>query len=208
VLLPMAVAHAEHQAQWSTYLFMKTLQGGLSLAVLAWLVQVIRRAQAARVELAEAAVIAERLRIDAELAQTVNAALEQLIAQGQQAAGELADPQLATMRLRRLAEFSRYTLAQTRQLLTSYQAVSALAELRTAVTVLSTGGVDARLELPSSGLPDVLPSGLRAELRSGVAQLLASEATAVCAIALVPAGNADGFELVVKAVPAARRGAA
>jgi hypothetical protein len=208
VLLPVAVAHAEHQAQWSTFLFMKTLQGGLSLAVLVWLVQVIRRAQAARLELAEAAVIAERLRIDAELTKTVNAALEQVIIRGQQVAEELADRQLAAVRLRALAEFSRHTLTQSRQLLTGYQAVSAAAELQAAVTLLSMGGVGVRLELPPGGPPEVLPAALRVRLRSAVAQLLAGEGPDNCVICLVPAGSADGFELLVKPGTVAGRGAA
>jgi hypothetical protein len=171
-------------------------------------VRVIRRAQAARVELAEAAVIAEQLRIDAELTQTVNAALEQLIARGQRAAAELADPPLAATRLRALAEFSRHTLAQTRQLLTGYQAVSATAELEAAVTLLSMGGVRARLELPPDGLPEVMPARLRAKLRSGVAQLLAGEVAGDCVIALVSVGTADEIELLVKPGSVAGRGAA
>lgn len=205
VLLPVAVAHAERQAQWSTYLFMKTLQGGLSLAVLVWLVQVIRRAQAARVELAEAAIVAERLRIDTELTQSVNAALEKVISGSQRAAQELGDPQSAAIHLRALIELSRDTLAQARQTLAGYQVLSATTELQTAITLLSTGGVRAQLELLPSGLPEILPARLRADLRSRVASLLASETVNNCVIAVVAADTEEGFELQVRLGSAARR---
>jgi hypothetical protein len=145
VTVTVVATNAEHIPQETSWLGMKTLQGGLSLAVLTWLVQVIRRAQAARQELAEEAVIAERLRIDAELTRTVCAALERIVAEAEQAA-ELGDPRMTAVQLQALAAFSRHTLAQTRRILTSYQEISAQAELQTAVTLLSVAGVRAALE--------------------------------------------------------------
>jgi two-component system sensor histidine kinase DesK len=208
VVVSVVVANAEHIPQETSWLGMKTLQGGLSLAVLTWLVQVIRRAQAARQELAEEAVIAERLRIDAELTRTVCAALERIVAEAQQAAAELEDPRMTAVQLQALAAFSRHTLAHTRRILTSYQEVSAQAELQTAVTLLSVAGVRAALELPPEGMPEVLPAGLHEKLRSGIARMLADDAARDCVIAITAPGPVDQLDLLVSVCLAAETGAA
>jgi hypothetical protein len=197
VAVTVVGAHAEHLPQMSSYLCVKTLQGGFSLAVLTWLVQVIRRAQAARQELAEEAVIAERLRIDAELTRTVRAALERIVAGAEQAAAELGDQRMTAVQLQALVAFSRHTLAQTRRILTSYQEVSAQAELQTAVTLLSVAGVRAAIELPPEGMPEVLPADLRGKLRSGVARMLADDAARDCVIAVASTGPMDELDLLV-----------
>jgi hypothetical protein len=82
-------------------------------------------------------------------------------------------------------------------MLARYQDRSAQAELRTAVILLSAAGVRATLELPPEGMPEVLPASLRAELRSGVARILADDRARNCVIAVIPAGLAGGPDLLV-----------
>jgi len=186
---------------------MKTLQGGLSLAVLGWLARTIWRAQAARLELAEVAVIAERLRIDAELTRTLGVALVRIVDAGEHTA-DVGDPHLAAVQLQALVALSRHTLAETRRMLTRYQETSAEAELRTAKTLLSAAGVRATLELPPGGVPGVLPAGLSAELRSGISRMLADGTVRDCVISVTSAGAAAGLDLAVGPWGGAETGAA
>lgn len=161
---------------------------GLSLFVLVWLVGAVRRLQAARLALAEDAVLRERLRVDGELGATVGTALEEIAAQGTRSA-ELApqDRAAAQAELTELVERARHTLVEARRMISGYQAGSLRDELDTAVSLLSAAGIHTRLELPRGGVPKLAASErweLCAELRSAAAKLLQSQETRNCVITI------------------------
>lgn len=184
VLLPLLVTYLEHQPQWTTYMCVNTLSVGLSLGVLTWLVRAVGQAHAARVQLADQAVIAERARIDAELTRSVSLALEHIVAAGEQAQSRTAETHGTTSDLENLVAYSRRTLNRTRRMLAGYQTTSAEAELQTAVALLAGAGMQARLDVPADALPATLTPGLRSELRAGIARILADDGATGCTISV------------------------
>lgn len=194
VAAAVLVSYAENQRQWACYMGMTTLVGGLTLAILVWLTRTVRQAEVARLQLADQAVIAERLRIDAELTRSVTGALEAIIVDGERVA-QASDPDDIVVALAALVAFSRHTLTQTRRMLAGYQVASAETELQTAVTLLAGAGVHASVVLPGGGALGVLGERARVQLRSAVAGILADDTVEGCVITLTSAGAADDDEL-------------
>ncbi len=184
-----------HPAWWS-YFTIGLPSLGLPLAVAIWLVVGARQLQAARLALAEEAVIHERVRIDDELRRTVGAALEAIAARGERA-GDLVplDPAAGAGELRALSNASRRTLAEARRMVTRYQEVSLRSELETAATLLAAAGVPTRLELPAGELPDTADEAERAALRRDVARLLAGTNRAPVTIAVTRRDQRVALEL-------------
>ncbi len=203
VLAVVPVTHAEHQPQWTTYMTVKTLEGGLCLAVLVALVRTVRKSHAARVELAQQAVVAERLRIGESLADAITDSLERIVRCGEQAFAAKDPDRLADV-LGELVALSRQTLTNTRRRLASYQDVSAEAELQTAVTLLAGAGVPTGLELPEAGAPARLDARLRTELRAALGRVLAADDVGKCLIALTGPTATGAHELSVAAEPRSR----
>ena len=138
------------------------------------------------------------------VASTLGAALERIAAGGElaQALAESA-PDRSARELEALTARSRSTLAQARALLSGYRDVSAEAELRAAVTLLSAGGIRASLSLESAEkLPAQLPETARAALRDTVARALGDRSLRECVLTVA---TADG-ELVVGLSRGADRG--
>ena len=161
----------------------------LLLGLLIWLARVAARLQSDRQELADAAVIAERVRIDEELAVSIGTGLERLIAAGEHAARTAADdPAAAERELRELTAASRRALARTRQMVSRYQAITVRSELTTAVALLAAAGVRATAHVPSAVLDRALDSEQLAGFRAGLAGVLHDEAAAACVI------TADGTD--------------
>jgi two-component system sensor histidine kinase DesK len=165
-----------------------------AIVVPVWLAGALRSLRAARAELAVRAVLRERGRIDDELSRTVGESLSAIAAAGAEAGTAVAtDPEVAATKLTGLVEQSRRTLADARLLVRGYQHVGLRAELETAVTLLTSAGVAARLVLPHD-LPDNQPV-LRAELRAAVEELLRKPVPA-CVISVQR--TSDGQRLVVE----------
>jgi two-component system, NarL family, sensor histidine kinase DesK len=197
VAAAVAMTYVEHATDWACYVGMTTVVGGLTLAILVWLTRTVRQAEAARLRLAGQSIIAERLRIDAELTRSVTAALEAIVESGERAT-RLADADEIAAELAALVTFSRQTLTQTRRMLAGYQLASAEAELRTAATLLAGAGVEATVVLPSRGAPEVLDPHLRAQLRSGVAWILGDDSVQSCVIALTSTAGGDDLRFDVR----------
>jgi two-component system, NarL family, sensor histidine kinase DesK len=173
---PAAVAVASGHQQWASYFTLGVLLAAVPLAVVVSLIRAARQLQAARSALAQQAVIRERLRIDAELRQTVGAALEAITSQGDRALALAdGDPPTTAQELAALVGAARRTLAAARRMVTRYQEVSLRAELETTAALLAAAGIQARLVLPPEGPPDRLDQAARAMLRRDLARLLSRE---------------------------------
>jgi hypothetical protein len=184
LVMPVLATHLEHQTRWTVYMCVTTLSGGLALGVLTWLVRAVRQAQSARLQLADQAVIADRVRIDAELTRSVSLALERIVAAAEQAGSRTDQPELAAADLEELVAFSRQTLSRTRQTLAGYQRTSVEAELQTAAALLAGAGLPTTIELPADGLPATVTNDLRTELRAGVGRMLADSTAIGCTISV------------------------
>jgi len=176
VVTPIPVALQAGQPQWASYFTLGVLLGGVPLAVVVWLVRAARQLQAARLTLAQQAVVRERLRIDGELRQTVGAALESIAAQGDRAAALAAgDPSAAARQLDGLAGTARRTLAEARRMVSHYQQATLRGEVEAAVSLLAAAGIKTRLVIPPGDLPDHLDQAARASLRRDLVGFLDRE---------------------------------
>jgi signal transduction histidine kinase len=183
------------KVQYDALNLMDVTWAGVALAVLVWLTRTVRELDAARRQLAAKAVIIERQRIDDEVASKLGTALEQIVARGElaQALAE-STPGRSARELEALTARSRATLAQARALLSGYRDVSAEAELRAAVTLLSAAGIRASLSLDcEEELTAELPETVHTALRETVARALEDHGLREC---VLTAAIADG-ELVV-----------
>lgn len=175
-----------------------------------WLVRAVRQLDAVRRELAEAAVLRERLHVDERLRDTVGAALASIAARGQRAAAlALGGPDSAGPELGALIGTSRGALAETRRLLSGLHQPSLRAELETAASLLTAAGIGTRLSLPAGEPPGNVSAAFRSQLRSATARLLRDESARTCVITLTSASGqarldiqADGKHLASMEVTA------
>jgi signal transduction histidine kinase len=178
-------------SQYSSFDVVDLAWAGVALAVLVWLTRTVRELEAARRELAAKAVLIERQRIDDEVAGTLGAALQRIAVTAEQAQA-LAESDLGRCagELETLTAQSREALTRTRALLSGYRNVSAEAELRAALTLLSAAGISARLSIDDpDGLPEDLSPTARHALEQTVARALLDRALRECALTVSTAGD-------------------
>ncbi|MBO0815439.1 MAG: hypothetical protein J2P30_09895 [Actinobacteria bacterium] len=181
--VPAGMAAAGHDVAQAHYFAQNTPFWALTIGMLIWLAGVAARLRARREELAGAAVIAERVRIDNELGVTLGAELERLIAAGERAARAAGDdPGAAERELRELTAASRRALARTRRMVSQYQAATVRSELTTAMELLTAAGVAFRSEVPAEALGRALASERLAGFRSGLTTVLRDQAASGCVI--------------------------
>ncbi|MBV9447493.1 MAG: hypothetical protein JO345_16545 [Streptosporangiaceae bacterium] len=167
-----------------------------------WLVRAVRQLDAARRELADDAVLRERLRVDIRLRDTIGAALGSIVARGERAAALApARPQAADAELGTLIETSRGALGETRRILSGLHQPSLLAELETAAALLNAAGIRTRLALPAGQPPAVASTGFRSPLRSMTARLLREESARTCVLALSASDGRVQLEIQVDGQP-------
>jgi two-component system sensor histidine kinase DesK len=177
--LAVALGHPELAGPYA----IRTVYTGTMLAALVWLIGAIGQLRDARLELAQTAVVRERLRIDGDLQQTLGTALEEITAAGERASGlAAADPAAAEADLRALAGASRTALTQSRRLVRRYQQVPLQAELETAAMLLTAAGIATRVAAPPGEMPDAISAELRSQLRSELGRVLRQNTQRQCVI--------------------------
>jgi len=174
LLTPAALAQELGHPEWGTYFMLGVILTGLPMAVVILLIRAVRQLRRAEIELAEEAVTRERMRIDRELQSTVGSALQSVAEQGDRAAMwvELGRPGAAAQ-IRTVVHTSREALAAARRLVSQYRDTSFRAELNAAIGLLRAAGIATQLE-GSSDVPPTAGGQARAQLRDGVARLLAA----------------------------------
>jgi two-component system, NarL family, sensor histidine kinase DesK len=163
--------------------------------ILVWLVTALRRVQSGQSALAEAALTAERDRIDIELRESVGAELKEVVVKGVRAEDALRRglPEVQE-ELTSLVEGSRRALANARQILRRYKVMSPEVELENAASFLRAAGIAATVECREIDLPPALDETLRSSLRVEVAQLICEDASGPVVLTLRRV--AGEFELV------------
>lgn len=184
--VPVPVAFAFGEPEWAPYFAVGLPLTGLVLAVPVWLVAAVRELAAARHRLAGEAVVRERLRVEAELHETLGTALATIATTGERAAELLTNaPDQAATHLREAAGAARTTLSTARRQSAAWRQSPARAELDTAVVLLRAAGIDTELRL-SSG--EVSESQLTA-LHTQVARVLQDGAVRRCVVEVSAAGG-------------------
>lgn len=207
--VPLALAFPVDLPSSPPYFAFTLLWRTTSVFVPLWLVAAVRQLQAARRELAEDAVLRERLRVDSELRDTVGVALASIVARGHEAAALVErDTDSAGSKLVTLVQTSRGALTDTRQLLSGFRRPTLWAELATAADLLAAAGVETCLVVPD-GDPPIVDAEFRSELRSIMARLLRDDAVLACAMTVTSSNgrvrldiDVDGKQLASMAVSA------
>jgi two-component system sensor histidine kinase DesK len=174
----------------------------IPLATLILLIWVVQELQAARLTLAEKAVVRERLRIDDEVRESVGAGLRTIAARGQRARLiATRDPLACLEEMRGLVDGARRTLAETRRMVSNYRAASLQVELETVATLLSTAGIKAHIAMPPEP-PSSMDAIQRDMLRREVARLLGM-ASPPASINIEVTAEADRAQIKVHAAEVA-----
>jgi two-component system, NarL family, sensor histidine kinase DesK len=185
-VVPIPVAYAFGEPAWSMYFAFGVVINGLTIALPVWLIAAVRELRATRSRLADEAVVRERLRVDAELRDTLGAALESIAGTGDQAAGlAVRSPAMAAEHLHDVVDAARTTLARARRMVARFSGTPVRDELDAAVALLGAAGIEARLVLPPGPLPD--SEELAKSLREAVSRLLTDETVRQCVIKVGPA---------------------
>lgn len=181
--MPAALAVAGLDSGWGRFYALAVVFQAWIVGMLTWLVRTATELRAGRRELADSAVISERVRIDDELRVTLGAELEKLIAAGERAARiAREDPARGERELLALTDASRLALAQTRQLVSGYRAATVRSELGTAVALLAAAGIPSRVEIPPAALGQTLDTRRLAGFRSDLTTVLRAEDGSGCVI--------------------------
>lgn len=174
-ILPAPLAHLLGQPRWATYFATGTLMFGLAVAVPTWLAAAIDQLRQTRAQLARRAVLAQRLRIDGELRDTVTAQLSHIVAHADQAAAGLhADPAGAAEQVTAVVDRSRAVLRQVRRLVGAYEAVPLPAELQAFTDVYAAADIASQREWPAdAAAPTTLHESTQQHLGTQARALLA-----------------------------------
>jgi two-component system, NarL family, sensor histidine kinase DesK len=188
--VPLAVALHSDVPAATSYFPATLLWRTAAVFVPVWLAGTVGQLEKARRELAQDAVLRERLNLDDRLRATLGVALASIVARGQRAAALAdVDPAAARPELAALAETSRSTLADARRLLSALHQPPLWAELETAASLLTAAGIPTQLTLPAADPPADVSTDLRTELRSATARLLRDDTARACLIAVTAVGG-------------------
>lgn len=194
---PGAMALAGRDVVLGRYFAFDTVYFALLVGLVIWLARIAASLRAGRQELADSAMITERVRIDDELGVTLGAELERLIAAGERAAqGGAGDPAVAERELRALTQLSRQALVRTRRMVSQYQAVTVRSELAAAMTLLTAAGVTVRSDVPATVLGEALDSPQLSGFRSGLTAVLQDDTAR--AVVIAAAGSDGGLCLEIR----------
>jgi hypothetical protein len=182
--VPTPVAFAYGQPEWAIYFTTGMALTGLVLAVPVWLIATARDLRSARARLAEEAVVRERVRVEAELHETLGTALETIAETGDRAVALFPQAAVAEQ-LRAVVGAARTTLSTARRMNAGWRQSPARDELDTAVALLRAAGIDAELRLPVAGVS----ASQLAVLHEQVARLLQDGAAARCVVEVSAAGG-------------------
>jgi two-component system sensor histidine kinase DesK len=161
--------------------------GAWGLLAQVWMLRVAERLDRARRLESAAAVTGERLRFAADLHDIQGHNLE-VIAFKSELAERLAvaDPERAVAEMREVQKLARQALGDTRAVVQGYRRVTLETEMGNAARVLTSAGIDCRIER-DAGLPDLPDEAAMAiglVVREGTTNVLRHSAASWCTIAL------------------------
>jgi two-component system, NarL family, sensor histidine kinase DesK len=166
-------ASALGHPEWTSYFILGIPLVGLPMAIVVGLIRTARELEMLRLEMADEAVVRERVRIADELQATVVKALDGVAQRGDLARETIDTDSAATAeQLRNMVDAARSTLADARRLIRRYQSGPLDFELEATVRLLAAAGIETRMALPPGESNLVLDAVERAALRKQVVDLL------------------------------------
>jgi signal transduction histidine kinase len=174
-----------------------TLDMGLVTYGLTWMARTVRQLRAARRELAEVALAATRLKFARDLHDLLGLSLSAITLKSELAYRLiLLDPNRASTELTEVLEISRLALADVRSVASGYHEMSLEEERRTAESLLTTAGLDVRMDVEYGELPSEVSTVLATVLREGVTNVLRHSKGELCEITIRSDGDVAGLHVV------------
>ncbi|MGH3167489.1 MAG: sensor histidine kinase [Trebonia sp.] len=165
------------------YLTVATLDTGLVIFGLSRLMDTIRQVRAARGELAQLAVIRERMRFARDLHDLLGYSLSAVTLKAElvkRLVGE--SPERARDELSELIDVARQALADVRVVSSGYRNMSLSKEAGSVASLLVAAGIETTIEVTCSGLDEGIDTVLATVLREGVTNLLRHSGARLCSI--------------------------
>jgi signal transduction histidine kinase len=150
-----------------------TLDLGLIMYGLTWMSRTVRQLRTTRRQLAEAAVAQTRLRFARDLHDLLGLSLSAIALKSELAGRLMArDPARTRTVLAEMLEICRNALAEVRSVAGGYHQLSLEDECRTAEALLSTAGLNVRMDIDHRDLSPEVSTTLATVLREGVTNVL------------------------------------
>ncbi|GAA2382349.1 hypothetical protein GCM10010404_43500 [Nonomuraea africana] len=151
----------------------------------------------ARAELAEAAVLRERLRISRDLHDGLGRSLTAIALKGDLAARLVErDPVSARSEVTELVQVAREAVQDVRHVARGYREMSLRGETDRAVALLEASGVDCQVNLAAAALPRASEEALAWGVREGVTNILRHSRATTCSITTSVRAGAARLEIV------------
>jgi signal transduction histidine kinase len=155
-----------------------------------WMARTIRQLRETRQELAEVALAETRLRFARDLHDLLGLSLSAITLKSELAYRLiLLDPERARTELTEVLEISRHALADVRSVASGYHEMSLAEECQTAESLLTTAGLDVRMDIDYADLPAEVSTVLATVLREGVTNVLRHSKGECCEITIRTEGG-------------------
>ena len=172
------------------YLMVSTFYTGLVVFGLSRLSQVIRYVHAARDELAQLAVVRERVRFSRDLHDLLGYSLSAITLKAELARRLVsADPGRSRDEIAELIDIARQALADVRTVSSGYRNISLNKEAAAVASLLTTVGIDARVEICCGPLDEPVDTVLATVVRESVNNMLRHSDVRACSIEVRQEGD-------------------
>ncbi|MFG1695933.1 sensor histidine kinase [Nonomuraea sp. NPDC049309] len=183
------------------YVLTVPITGAMTYALVR-LTRVTAELQQARAELAEAAVLKERLRISRDLHDGLGRSLTAIALKGDLAARLIGrDPAAARAEVGELVQVAREAAQDVRQVARGYRAMSLSGEADRAAALLESSGVSVQVHLADVTLPPKSEEALAWAVREGVTNVLRHSRATTCTITTSAHGARVRLEIANDGVP-------
>ena len=184
-------------AYLGAYLTLSTLILGLVVFGLGRLSLLIRYMYATRGELAQLAVINERMRFARDLHDLLGYSLSAITLKAEFTRRVVgSNPGRARDELAEVLDIARQALADVRAVASGYRSISLAKEASSVASLLAAAGIDAQVDISCGVLDEKVDTALATVLREAVTNILRHSAARNCAIKAGIAGDSIRLEVV------------
>jgi two-component system, NarL family, sensor histidine kinase DesK len=184
------------------YLTVASLDIGLIVFGLSRLTLVIRYVHASRAELAQLAVVRERMRFARDLHDLLGYSLSAITLKAELTRRLVGvNPERARDELADLLDVSRQALADVRMVASGYRNMSLSKEAASVVSLLATAGITAQVEINCGALDEDIDTVLATVLREAVTNMLRHSTAQNCTVEANVSGDAATLRVTNDGVP-------
>jgi two-component system sensor histidine kinase DesK len=189
-------------AYWGAAVMASTLATGLFVFGLSRLSLVIRYLHAARGELAQLAIVRERVRFARDLHDLLGYSLSAITLKAELARRLVsANPGRSRDEIAELLDIARQALADVRTVSSGYRNISLSKEAASVASLLSAAGIDVRVEISCGPLDERVDTVLATVVRESVTNMLRHSHARACSIEARQAGEVIVLRMLNDGVP-------